>query len=655
MKKALFACALFIMSACNSITNQQQTSSDTTVTIQINQHMSPRWMQGRAQPATNAEGLLEHAGRQMGFFNNRVIVQINPNDTQAADAVFKQQGATVLDQGQPPAPPASLPMSKRRTVPDRGFRLISVPTGSVDLTILAKRLERRGVRGAVKLSSERAARALDFALGLQESNPRVIQSSELDWIMPTNAPDDHSVGSGYLQPTSNDALVSLNLPGTDGAWARRTGSSPIDGRGVGIAIIDTGFDADNYEIQGFDPILGTQVNSRAVYQYDFEQSDYNVDVGPTEDCETPGNKCYHGTGSATAAAGTLGNHFGGAGSAPKADLMLFRDSAYFWGSRVNNFWLAARAVDTALAWGADVISMSFGLNSWVLTCGDTVIICYLQNSISNAENYGVVVLASAGNDNCRSDGFYWGNPCFATPGAWDNVISVGAHDKTFFRSRWGTKGSIWGATVDIWAPGGGSRVSNFTHDQLFGVPTPDYPCYVTQQCVQFNNENKLFFFNGTSAASPYAAGVVALMKQVRPSLNHWDAKNILNSTGKTSPDTEVGKIIDAKAAIEYLGARLPGQNQPPFISFSPLTSEVEGIPYTGAWNAYSSYDPDGSIVSYSWQWGDGTSSSGVTSNHTYTRAGTFTITLTIRDNAGQTVTKTGSLVLTRIIREPPDR
>jgi len=51
-------------------------------------------------------------------------------------------------------------------------------------------------------------------------------------------------------------------------------------------------------------------------------------------------------------------------------------------------------------------------------------------------------------------------------------------------------------------------------------------------------------------------------------------------------------------------------------------------------HANNSYDPDGSIVSYSWNFGDGGSSSGINPTHAYTANGTYTVTLTVTDNLG---------------------
>src|SRR5437867_4029861 len=48
-----------------------------------------------------------------------------------------------------------------------------------------------------------------------------------------------------------------------------------------------------------------------------------------------------------------------------------------------------------------------------------------------------------------------------------------------------------------------------------------------------------------------------------------------------------------------------------------------------------SYDPDGQIQSYLWNFGDGTTFSGEVSIHTYSNSGNYTVTLTVTDNAGQ--------------------
>lgn len=84
-------------------------------------------------------------------------------------------------------------------------------------------------------------------------------------------------------------------------------------------------------------------------------------------------------------------------------------------------------------------------------------------------------------------------------------------------------------------------------------------------------------------------------------------------------------------------------NSPPNAHFT--VSHTSGTePLWVFFNASSSSDPDGSIVSYSWTFGDGTSGSGVTTSHTFWQAGFYLVRLTVTDNQGAKDT------YTRIIR-----
>jgi len=51
-------------------------------------------------------------------------------------------------------------------------------------------------------------------------------------------------------------------------------------------------------------------------------------------------------------------------------------------------------------------------------------------------------------------------------------------------------------------------------------------------------------------------------------------------------------------------------------------------------DASPSFDPDGMIVSYLWDFGDGTTESGVDVSHIYSVSGTYTINLTVVDEFG---------------------
>lgn len=61
-----------------------------------------------------------------------------------------------------------------------------------------------------------------------------------------------------------------------------------------------------------------------------------------------------------------------------------------------------------------------------------------------------------------------------------------------------------------------------------------------------------------------------------------------------------------------------------------------------SFDASASYDPDGTIVSYEWDFGDGNPITVVdpVTTHSYTKPGTYTVTLTVRDAAGNIGTDT---------------
>lgn len=88
-------------------------------------------------------------------------------------------------------------------------------------------------------------------------------------------------------------------------------------------------------------------------------------------------------------------------------------------------------------------------------------------------------------------------------------------------------------------------------------------------------------------------------------------------------------------------------NQPPTASF---TATPTGL--SAAFDASASGDADGMISSYAWDFGDGTTGSGVTTNHTYLAAGTYTATLVVTDNGGLTGTLSKPVTVTAPPGEP---
>jgi PKD repeat protein len=77
----------------------------------------------------------------------------------------------------------------------------------------------------------------------------------------------------------------------------------------------------------------------------------------------------------------------------------------------------------------------------------------------------------------------------------------------------------------------------------------------------------------------------------------------------------------------------PNQLPVAVVTATPTTGTAPlAVSFSGA----GSSDPDGSIVTYAWTFGDGGTSGLVSPSHTYASAGTYTATLNVTDNRGGT-------------------
>jgi glucose/arabinose dehydrogenase len=93
-------------------------------------------------------------------------------------------------------------------------------------------------------------------------------------------------------------------------------------------------------------------------------------------------------------------------------------------------------------------------------------------------------------------------------------------------------------------------------------------------------------------------------------------------------------------------------NLAPFASFT--STPAQGPPtLTVDFDGAATYDYDGSIVSYAWDFGDGSSGSGISPIHDYPGTGTYEVILTVTDNQGATGTIMSEVVCITNGNQPP--
>lgn len=131
-----------------------------------------------------------------------------------------------------------------------------------------------------------------------------------------------------------------------------------------------------------------------------------------------------------------------------------------------------------------------------------------------------------------------------------------------------------------------------------------------------------------STASLQAAGSVSLRSYISGT-----------ATGGTVV-TRFGNLIAQPSG----SVTAPPANVPPTAAFTQAATFL-----TASFDASTSTDSDGSIASFVWDFGDGASGTGVTTNHAYAAAGAYPVKLTVTDNAGASATKTSTVT----VQAPP--
>ena len=109
---------------------------------------------------------------------------------------------------------------------------------------------------------------------------------------------------------------------------------------------------------------------------------------------------------------------------------------------------------------------------------------------------------------------------------------------------------------------------------------------------------------------------------------------------------QVGTYPVSVTAVDELGARAGASQSVTVVNLAPVALFTPSASWLDvSFDARASADPDGSIASYSWAFGDGGVAHGATAQHTYPAAGTYPVTLTVTDNEGSSAQTTVSVTV----------
>jgi len=96
--------------------------------------------------------------------------------------------------------------------------------------------------------------------------------------------------------------------------------------------------------------------------------------------------------------------------------------------------------------------------------------------------------------------------------------------------------------------------------------------------------------------------------------------------------------------LDNLSVTAPGATPANVAPTAAFTSSAANLALSV--DGSTSTDADGTIASYAWDFGDGSTGTGRTASRTYAAAGTYAVKLTVTDNAGATGTVTKSVTVT---------
>ncbi|WP_405509340.1 S8 family peptidase [Streptomyces purpurascens] len=403
-----------------------------------------------------------------------------------------------------------------------------------------RKAQKKGLKVIVGYQGSAAAAKADvrdagtLSHSLKSVNADAVQTPKEDtpdlWDAVTNGDRTASgIAHVWLDGVRKASLdKSVAQIGTPKAWA-----AGYDGKGVKIAVLDTGVDATHADLKG--QVIGAK---------NFTTSPDTTD------------KVGHGTHVASIAAGT-GAKSGGKykGVAPGAKILngkVLDDGGFGSDSEV------LAGIEWAAAEGADVVNMSLG-------GGDTPAIDPLEAAVNKlSEEKGILFAIAAGNEGD------FGEQTIGSPGSAAAALTVGAVDDKDVLADFSSRGpGLDGALKpDVTAPG----------VDITAAAAPG------SQIAQEVGENPAGYMSisGTSMATPHVAGAAAILKQQHPSWKYPELKGALTGStkgGKYTPFQQGSGRIQVDQAIKQSVVAEPGSvsfgvQQWPHTDDKPVTKEL---------------------------------------------------------------------------------
>ncbi len=432
-------------------------------------------------------------------------------------------------------------------IPADAARLVA--TGKLDQRLFdvtelnksaTRKAQKKGLKVIVGYQGSAAATKADvrdagrLSHALKTVNADAVQTPQEDapelWDAVTNGDKTASGIAHVWLDGVRKASLDKSVPqiGAPKAWA-----AGYDGKGVKIAVLDTGVDATHPDLKG-------QVIDAKNFTTSPDTSD----------------KVGHGTHVASIAAGT-GAKSGGKykGVAPGAKIIngkVLDDGGFGSDSEV------LAGIEWAAAEGADVVNMSLG-------GGDTPAIDPLEAAVNKlSEEKGILFAIAAGNEGD------FGEQTIGSPGSAAAALTVGAVDDKDVLADFSSRGpGLDGALKpDVTAPGVDITAASAPGNQIAQEVGEKPAGYMT--------------ISGTSMATPHVAGAAAILKQQHPAWKYAELKGALTGStkgGAYTPFQQGSGRIQVDKAIKQSVIANPssvsfGVQQWPHTDDKPVTKEL---------------------------------------------------------------------------------